>query len=582
MIRWEGQDAIMPNIEFDVKETLGTIVQSKNGLRVPVNQRSYAWKKEHVKDLFTDLNGAITKGADEYFLGTIIVLIHKDTNSGIPSVEVHDGQQRLATTLILIGAIRDSFYKSKDVATATEIARVNLRTADRRTLNILPRFQLSLDDNQFFTDRILRNPDEPERLAAKPDPRKESHQRIEQAAKEAASFIRTITKSLPSQDKAQVLHRWIDFLETGARVIWVEVGDQATAYRIFETMNDRGLRLSEADLIKNYLCGVAEKRRDEIVQRWNLMIAILESLGREDGDIVDYIRCLWITTHGQTRSSELFDKIKKEVQTEASAINWVTTLEARANDYAAILTSSHSGWNGYHLAIRTAVAVLRFLEVTQVRPVLLAAYGQPFDKKTLGRLVKVAVNWSVRCLLSGVPSGTLEGFYSRSAKKISDGAITTIDELAEEMAPIIPRDDKFLEAAATASVASSALARYYLTRLQIEKDGDTDKEKQYVPGEHEKITLEHILPVRPGPEWAHISAEDAKANFNRLGNQALLTESVNSRIGNVGFETKKAALAESEYSLTQLAAQASKWDLEEITKRQRTLAEIAVKAWPLK
>ena len=93
-------------------------------------------------------------------------------------------------------------------------------------------------------DRILREPDSPERQAAVPDPKKESHELIVEAAKAARDHVRTITKSLPADVQAATLQKWLDYLESGARVIWGEVQDQATAYRIFETMNDRGLKLS--------------------------------------------------------------------------------------------------------------------------------------------------------------------------------------------------------------------------------------------------------------------------------------------------------------------------------------------------
>jgi len=74
MILWQGDHTeIMEEIRFD-KDTLGLIVRNRKGLRVPINQRSYAWKSSHVKDLFTDLNGAITAGAREYFLGSVIVV----------------------------------------------------------------------------------------------------------------------------------------------------------------------------------------------------------------------------------------------------------------------------------------------------------------------------------------------------------------------------------------------------------------------------------------------------------------------------------------------------------------------------
>ena len=63
---WGIGSTAMPKIRFG-EETLGLIVRNRQGLRVPINQRSYAWKPSHVEDLFTDLNGAITANAEEYF-----------------------------------------------------------------------------------------------------------------------------------------------------------------------------------------------------------------------------------------------------------------------------------------------------------------------------------------------------------------------------------------------------------------------------------------------------------------------------------------------------------------------------------
>ena len=105
----------MAKIRFE-EESLGLIVRNRQGLRVPINQRSYAWEPSHVEDLFTDLNGAITKGASEYFLGTIIVVNPRDQPA---LIQVYDGQQRIATTMILIAAVRDFFaltLKDENVA----------------------------------------------------------------------------------------------------------------------------------------------------------------------------------------------------------------------------------------------------------------------------------------------------------------------------------------------------------------------------------------------------------------------------------------------------------------------------------
>lgn len=576
MIVWQGgRLAIMPVIEFD-KETIGNILISKKQLCVPINQRSYAWKREHVEDLYQDLNSAITDGEDEYFLGAIIVVAPQHRSSPI---EVYDGQQRLATSMVLIGAIRDHFFNTNDKDTADTISKESLFSPERRTNELRPHFTLSGDDNAYFADRVLRNPDDPKRLAAKPDPKKESHLRIEAACSIALEHVAAITKNMGSSAASKLLHRWLDFLEKGARVIWVEVEDQPTAYRIFETMNDRGLKLSAADLIKNYLFSLAGKRQAEVVQKWQSMVSVLESLGREDGDLVDYIRYFWVMTHGKTRSNELFDALKKEVNSESTVAEWVTRLELRANDYAAILTASHPNWLAYHAEIRATIGTLRFLSASQIRPLLLAAQVR-FGKAEMQKLLKTSVNWSVRCLMSGVSSNTLEDNYSKCAKLISDGAIKNVSDLAKELLTVIPRNDRFEASASTVIVQTASLARYYLRRIQMEADNKLDK--QYVPNDGEQVTLEHVLPQRPGKGWSHISAEEAKENYNRLGNQALLSGAANSKLNNAEFKDKKGALAASPFSLTKRIAKVDgDWDVAAINGRQKLLAKYALAAWPL-
>lgn len=578
MIFWQTGDVAdtMPKIRFE-EETLGHIVRDRQGLRVPINQRSYAWKPAHVNDLFFDLNGAITTGATEYFLGSIIVVNPPNQSS---LIEVYDGQQRLATTMILIAAIRDFFALSlKNEQEANVITGESLLSLARRGKET-PHLTLSAADNNFFVARILREPSHADRKDARPDPKKESHGLIEEAAKTAAEHVKVITRNLPTDVQASTLQKWLDFLEKGARVIWVEVQDQPTAYKIFETMNDRGLKLSAADLVKNYLYALLDENRpdqvDQLTNKWQSMSAILESLGLEDGDAVDYIRYFWITTHGHTRSGDLFDKVKSEVNSSATALAWAETLQKRADDYAAILTPTHDAWSTYHQEVRAQLDTLRYLGVSQIRPLLLAAFGK-FSQKEFQRLIKNAVSWSVRCLIVGVPSGNLEGAYSKTAKAVSEERIKTVEELAKELITLVPADDRFEAAVSNAVVPTASLARYYLRKLQIVADGKD--EPQYTPNDGIAVTLEHILPQRPGSEWK-LPQDKMQELYNRLGNQALLAGSVNSSIGNVGFNSKRQALADSPFSLTNAVSNQTDWGEKEISARQNELAKLAVKAWP--
>src|SRR5665213_1710679 len=74
-------------------------------LQVPPNQRSYAWEERHIRSLFEDLNEAITNDEDDYFLGTIVLV-----SDGVSDPSIEDGQQRIATTTILLARIRDKLF----------------------------------------------------------------------------------------------------------------------------------------------------------------------------------------------------------------------------------------------------------------------------------------------------------------------------------------------------------------------------------------------------------------------------------------------------------------------------------------
>jgi hypothetical protein len=495
------------------------------------------------------------------------------------ATEVYDGQQRLATTMILVAAIRDYFFRNSDETTAGIIENESLFSQDRETHELQPHFRLNAEDHEFFGVRILKRPDDAERKASvKNALTRDSHKRIAAAAAVAADHVRSIVEAFAAASKGKQLHRWLDYLSKSVKVILVKVADERTAFTIFETMNDRGLKLSAADLLKNYLFARADDRKSEAVQKWHSMTGVLESIDGEEDGTVEYIRFFWIATHGPTRTKDLYDLIKKDVVNKTKAIKLATELETSVHHYAAVLTSSHEDWSSYRPGVRAKISTLRQLGVTQIRPLLLAAFPK-FSAKEMEKLFDACISWSVRSLIGGVPSGTLEGYYGRAAVAISQGKTTTVKQLVSDMANVIPDDKKFAAAAENASVANANLARYYLRALQRQADGA--KEPQYVPNEGSEITLEHILPQRPGDKWKHLAPEQCKANYNRLGNQALLTGTINSKLGNEEYSVKKPALLTSEYSLAREAGGYQQWSLVEIGQQQARMAKLAVLTWPI-
>ena len=563
----------MALIEFENK-TLGSIVRTVNGLVVPVNQRAYAWDKEHVTDFLQDVTAAM-KSSAEYFVGSIIVI--KQGNE----TEVYDGQQRLATTMILIAAIRDYVFRHGTRRAAETITSDFLEKFDADSEETEPRFRLSSEDRVFFENYVLHSPDDERRTTCRPDERKESHGKIKDAATLAAKHVASLIEPLPIQDGINLLGELRRYLDSSVRVIWVIVGDQPTAFKIFETMNDRGLKLSAADLVKNFFCSQAPDDTAAVIEKWKSMTGSLETLGNDDGDVVEFARYSYIVDFGHVRTGDLFVKVKAKVLSRSAAIEWVTKLAERSKRYVAILNASDQAWIDFDESVRQDIGTMRsVLSVSAYRPMMLAVH-EKFSKKEQTQSWKLAVSWTVRFLICGIPSGTVEGYYNRNAKAISDGSITSTQELIKKMAEIVPDDDRFRAACATANVSNAALARYYLGSLENAANSSTEVQK-VVNTDRSVVTLEHILPQSPQKDWDHISEDLQKTLRNRLGNLVLLTKKENGKIGNVGYDQKKHSLNVSEFVLTQNAGKFTSWDASSIDARQANLADLAVKTWPIK
>jgi uncharacterized protein with ParB-like and HNH nuclease domain len=122
--------SIHDKIHFEQKG-IGEVL-NHGRLMVPLNQREYSWKEEHVTDLFQDFSGALASDKT-HFLGTVVL-----TRGAEETPEVSDGQQRLATTTILLAAIRDWFFRHKDMEGAQAIEDTYLRDYDLDDLTYKP------------------------------------------------------------------------------------------------------------------------------------------------------------------------------------------------------------------------------------------------------------------------------------------------------------------------------------------------------------------------------------------------------------------------------------------------------------
>ena len=446
----------MSTFQFENKG-IGKLLR-QGRLDVPPNQRSYAWGETHIRNLLQDLNEAITQGAkgDEYFLGTI-VLIGREGEA--PSIV--DGQQRIATVTILLARIRDHLNSINREPVGSYIEETFLSNIDIKSEARVPRIKLNLEDNEFFKTQILpKQVPDIELKAAKekkrtgtPSLTRPSNRRLIRASTMAREFVSDVIKHLPVDAQADQLIRWVEFIENNAAVLVVTVPDDVSAFRMFETLNDRGLKASQADILKNYFFSKAGERYPEAQLDWSELSNIVHSLSGDDGDedspdraggrLVTYVRHLWVTTHGPTKERELAAKIRAEITNESRTMQFLNDGSKAAQDYAAFCPARHPKWADYKPSTKKYIDTMaEHLRVKQIRP-LMFAVARHFDPEEADKAFRLFVSWSVRFLIIGGRGGMLDTQYSLRAKDVGTKQITQASQLREAMKSYVPSDAEF-------------------------------------------------------------------------------------------------------------------------------------------
>jgi hypothetical protein len=541
-----------------------------NRLNVPLYQREYSWREEKVEQLLRDLQRAKDDITD-YFLGMIVAVPQAKGET----LDVVDGQQRLTTVAIFLSSIRDFILETDPNNLIIEsIENEFLTIIDRKQDKRVPRLRLNVDDHAYFDDLIARGPN---KLA----PARESHRLLLAARTFIDGFIKSIVSSYDQKGSISVLNDWITFMEQGANVVLLKAPDRAYAFRMFETLNDRGQKTSQADLVKNYLFEQANERLVEAQAKWSSMLSTLEEI-EDDDRYINFLRHTLIATRAFTRADRVFGTVQSTVRGETNALQFLTDLERLAVVYVATYRPDSEQWTGYPASALKAIKVLAMLDLKPFRPLILAVV-EKYSPIEGAKALAIFVAIGVRVLIAGrTNSGQIEQTCANAALSVYRLEITTAAALRDKLASITPGDAEFEQVFATASSAKTALGRYYLRSL--EQARENDPEPYFEPNDDPaSITLEHVLPKNPNEgEWTDFDPEEVKRLARRIGNLCLLQKTANSNLKSAEFALKKPSLAAAKYVLTSEIAEFSDWTADTIAERQRGLAKLAVKAWPVR
>ncbi|MEN2984395.1 MAG: DUF262 domain-containing protein [Dictyoglomaceae bacterium] len=133
--------------------TIGDILNDGRIYEVPQFQRSYSWEENQIKDFWNDLVNVYETKEKNYFIGSM-VFTYSDSEK---KVRVLDGQQRLATILLLLAALRDVLKNSKIEKKEDRIDEINrvIFFRDIVTIDRYPKLEMNREDKEFYKSVVI-------------------------------------------------------------------------------------------------------------------------------------------------------------------------------------------------------------------------------------------------------------------------------------------------------------------------------------------------------------------------------------------------------------------------------------------
>lgn len=575
--------------------------QSAPEVLIPNYQRSYSWTNEETEIFWKDIVGFYDRhpgeflAGKEYFLGSIVGV----SSTSPKRLVLLDGQQRIATTTILLSAIRDAFEslatdEGKKAAADTQSNYISYRLSRHRP----QAYSITLNayDREFFRTTIqnptpavaagtLGNGHQTATGVMPARPKYASHKSILECRRLFDSKIAAAIAMLPTSEEK---FDWIDQLREVVThhlvFVLVESESEDDATEIFETLNDRGKDLSTIDLLRNFLLGKAEsdEDREAIVEWWREIFSVSDNPSR----IQSFLRHFWITRHGDVKARGLYKEIKSVLLTQFSP----PTGRAASNPkkFSIEISTSAGAYSDLIQAetgnprLDELLNEIKRLDLTPAFPVLLASVERTDLDRTvpLGEaLISFFVRWSV---IGRRESTVLEETLFLLAKELYGGM--EINTALLRLRALAPQDDDFVRSFAAASVSKGGHQRHLLEGLEkaMRVKHQTDEVRVQPPS---TVHIEHIYPQTPQAQY---KLPDHEEWINRIGNLTLLHRRLNTRIKNGTFEQKVPSYSESilmvtkeleSYDFWDTSVDPGRWNTNGIVARQQDLAAIAQEVW---
>ncbi len=540
---------------------------------IPLFQRPYVWKEEQWDTLWKDVlsyyeDEEPSSDQTPHFMGAIVSTKVKTVPVGVDKYLIIDGQQRLTTFTLLLSAIRDSVKEGK-IPDKIQGLLVNLY--QEKTPDYLKLMPTQADRNVYF--KIICR--EIEALET------------EKSTHKIFKCYKYFIKLLAGKEEDQNIEpeKILKILEKRFQVVMINLTESDDPYLIFESLNFKGEKLTQTDLIRNLILmkfqhssdegGVQKKIYDEF---WS---PLEEMLGEQIEDFFfHYVR---MANAVKSVKTHIYSDMKLLLQ-KSPIEESLSKIEKCARDYDRFLNPQKEE----DLGIRKELLFLNRTRCVVVYPFLLKLNqfrNCGLDNDTYLRCLRILNSIIIRKLicqkqtnsLNTIVAGLLNGFNNYHGPLSSLDLWLTENLLQQSKQARWPDDTDFVH-----SIVSRIDWDKKIQILFLESIENFLAKKEVV--DLSNMTLEHIMPQTLSTQWIEELGENYEQIHSKylwnIGNLTLT--GYNSEYSNRTFNEKKTmenGFAASGLKMNLEIAKFEKWGEAEILQRANALAEIAVQIW---
>lgn len=577
--------------------TIGQLFSSeREQFSIPAYQRRYAWKEKQLGELFDDIN--LLNSSDTHLLSTVLFL----TDMYNPNMNFHelvDGQQRITSLSILLKVIKDSFEKLDAPEMAGKINSL-LHCRDNKW-NSSNKIVLGDLDNSDYVK--IMNHNELDRITN------------ENLLKAYLFFQRRIEK-FEKDDLMMFYSKLID----NTKIIRLDVSRPKDAYKLFETINNRGLKLSPTDIIKNFILGNASMTDKETLQRvkqsWAEIIGKLDRINTDDffrqfivgtlqrkvskSKLIDEFKIHYIKNVNEAellRDYHLYGDIN-DADNNGSEINLEKELSNNDVKKISIIEFSQALSNAAIIyekiffasfdsnKINKHLSNLSRIESTPSYTFLLNIFLRKLEDSVIIEILKILETFMLRRHICASRTSELDDIFSKLVGIENDNLV---EKVQIQLSKNLPSNDEFSLKFSQYNFRQHAERAKYILE-QIEYNLIEDK-GEYVLNSGKDVHLEHIIPqkidtqksITAYGDWLSYLGDDALKNHkeyvDRIGNFSLLAQELNISASNNPFLSKKKEYSKSNIELNKDLTKYSHFKYEQVEERSKEFARMALEIW---